>query len=363
MLSSIRFKLIMAKPARCPVPMIFPDIKAGCLSLEIAAFLPLIVLPSWARVISFALICRVRKALRLGLMALLLLGALVYLVHVLSSGHAEALDVVRQIDPWRIGISVAPFVVMCLFKAAYHWLLLRGLGTRDESVWTVVDAYCQAQIVRYLPGKIWGLVFQATRLGGRVSAKSVVLANLIQFLNTQLFALWVCAGILLTYVTNNLGWLALIPAGVGLSGVLHRTAIVEKLGVALAARLKTSGPLQPHIAKTGQALPAIALLSLDWLAFFIGWAWICDPQLTLWTKIAMGACYCMAALIATLAIVVPSGLAVREALFVSVGARLDFDVQHLLVYGLVARLILTGSEIATALLASLLRRGSLRRIQ
>ena len=61
----------------------------------------------------------------------------------------------------------------------------------------------------------------------------------------------------------------------------------------------------------------------------------------------LGAVYLLAAVGSLLIIVVPSGLVVREALFVWLGSRYGFEPAMLLFLGLILRVALTFSEALT----------------
>lgn len=296
-------------------------------------------------------------------MLLLVMLSLAYLGHILYRQYLEVLDVIGQMNPWLLCLSVLPFSAMYLSKAVYHWLIVRQLGEARHHAWAVMTAYCQSQVVRYLPGKVWGLVYQANRLRQTVTPQNVVIANAVQLLNTQLYTACLCAAILLAYLMQQWAWLLVWPIGILFLGLLHHLAFIERASAWLIWRM-TKTRLPPRLAATTPVtLWAVFLLSFEWVAFFVGWGLISESSLSIWSMIVLGASYSVAALMAAFAIVVPSGLAVREALFVSLGARLAFDVELLLVYGIVARVLLTVSELACVFLMPLLRQLARRRIR
>lgn len=279
-------------------------------------------------------------------MALVVAIALAYLAWVMADNWDQTRAALAKVNPWMAALALAPCIVMYLAKAWYHALIVRQLDPSMGAALPVMAAYCQAQIVRYLPGKLWGILYQAGRLQHHVSPQSVLVANAVQTLNTQLFALGYCATVLLAAWLDDLRWLWLLPAGAALMLGLHRIALLERLGLALLGRI-TRRPL-PAPAPPPPSLSAqvVALLSFDWLVFVAAWLLLVDGHVTPWGVVVLTACYGIASLLATFAVVVPAGLVLREALFVTLGQPFAFGAEDLLTLGVVARLVFTVAEIA-----------------
>lgn len=289
-------------------------------------------------------------------MAAVLAGALGYLGWMLAGNWDRTRESLAALDPVLLALAVLPCLAMYLAKAWYHALIVRQLHPPLPDPLPVMTAYCQAQIVRYLPGKIWGVLYQAGRLGAQVPAGTVIVANAVQTLHTQLFAVGFCGVVLLAAAAGDLRWLWLLPVGAALMFGLHRSTLTERWGLALMARLMRRPLPTPEAPPTGLSLRVVLLLSFDWLVFCAAWLLLVQGRLDPWAAIVLAACYGVSSLLATLALVVPAGLVLREALFVSLGQRLQFDAQDLLSLSLVARLVFTASELACVPLLAALRR-------
>lgn len=297
------------------------------------------------------------------LMALVVVTALGYLGWTLSPTWEATLETLGRMNTLAAALSLLPCVAMYVAKAYYHALIIRQFDAAARTL-PVMSAYCQAQVVRYLPGKLWGLLYQAGRLRHHVSPQHVLAANAVQTLNTQLFALGFCLTVVAAELTGSLAWLLLLPAGAAVMVALHRSTWIERLGLRLIGRIwrkHLASPPQPALALSAGV---VALLIFDWIVFCACWLLLGGGRIDLWSVVVLAAVYGLSSLLATLAFVVPAGLVLREALFVNLGQRLDFPASELFSLGLVARLVFTAAEVACVPLVGLAarsaREGSMR---
>jgi glycosyltransferase 2 family protein len=291
------------------------------------------------------------------LMALAVVGALGYLAWTLAPNWQATVATLARVNTLAVSLSLLPCLVMYVAKAYYHALIVRQLDASARLL-PVMSAYCQAQIVRYLPGKLWGLAYQAGRLHRQVAPHHVVAANAVQTVNTQVFAVGFCATVVLAEFAGQRAWLWLLPLGALAMLALHRSTLLERVGlrvIGLLLRRPLEATARPSLALSARV---VALLSFDWLVFWAAWLLLAGTSADGWAVLVLVACYGIASLLATLAIVVPAGLVLREALFVTIGQRLSFSAEELFSLAIVARLVFTIAEVGCLPLLAFAARGS-----
>lgn len=307
-----------------------------------------------------ALSARPKSGLRRGLSVALLLCAVVYLCYVVATQWS---DIGAELSQWTIVsllLALAAALAMLGMKSAYHAMLFYRLGQGNSpGALRIAAAYATSQVVRYLPGKVLGIVYQSNRLAPEVPVLRVVAANLIQGIYTNILSLGVLASIVVwAYTSSILLGLTLWLLGGLIVAIAHRWSAVERGTGWLSRRL-------PHRWQRG-AFPSVSsgwdsaficavLLMAEWIPYFAIWvllvpaAHIADPVST---AILLGASYAGASLAANLAVVMPSGLFVREALFLVVAGRLGFDPATIIALGAVARVIFTLSDLLLSTIMS-----------
>jgi uncharacterized membrane protein YbhN (UPF0104 family) len=194
-------------------------------------------------------------------------------------------------------------------------MFARFLGLRGLSV--LGSVYLASQISKYVPGRLWNLIFQKVYLPGNPSWSTVVAANVKVFgllLSAQLISCivalfllngWELAVLLLLAVTSCMPWLLILSskrllALLGLSN--STTALTASLGWRL-----------------GVVLVMFVLLSFTaWMALYAGAFGLGMDASTSLVFISM------VAWLAGLASVLPAGLGVREAVYLAL--RPDFLV-------------------------------------
>lgn len=294
---------------------------------------------------------------------LALAAATAYLVWSIGRGDESLLDAVADSDPWWWAASVLVFVPMFLLQARYHATTLAAMAPAGAGAAPLADmaAYLQSQVVRYLPGKIWGLLYQMERMKGRHSAARVLGANLWQLVATNLLSIGIAAA-LVAYGLRLLppvAALAIAVASIGLTELLHRTRLVAAAQRWLEQRsawLRARGlPTPPR----GMGTRGSALLVVEWLFFAAGLWLLLAGRVEPGAAIAAIGWYAGSSAAAILAIAVPAGIAVREAMFIGGHGLLEASSASLLVVATQARLAMVAAEILACAIATLAARGGI----
>jgi hypothetical protein len=288
---------------------------------------------------------------------LLLVGAVAFLAHYLVGQWSALGPALSRYDTSTLLAATAVIAAMLALKAGYHVLALRRLGQeRTPGALAIASAYAMSQVVRYLPGKVLGVVFEINRLAPSVPATRVVAANVVQSLYTLALTVGVLAAAAAWF---RFGATAGAAAVLGVFAVLyasHRLHILERMlqrAAAFVPRLRHAAA-QP-LPSARASLPASLLLFAEWVPFFVFWMLMLPGSDTpVGDAVLLGCCYAGAALAASFAVLTPSGLFVREAIFLWAGSQLAIEPALLIVQGLLSRLVLTVADLAVAGLAWLL---------
>ena len=80
-------------------------------------------------------------------------------------------------------------------NGCYHVIILKGLNNREGSFINILAAYSNGQIIKYLPGKVLGIVSQSMRLSSSIKSAVVWEANFIQFIIANINAVIVLTAI------------------------------------------------------------------------------------------------------------------------------------------------------------------------
>lgn len=285
-----------------------------------------------------------RTALTVCLIAL----SLGYIGYVISQHVAQLQDAGMQMQlAGLLGLIVFATASIAL-TTLYHALLVPTLQSRFIRISRLGLAYAVGQIVRYLPGKVMGIVFEANFLRGQVTAATITFALLIQTVLSYAWATALAAAILAT------AWFAapwpmwcLLPAMAAL-WLAHRFNWAARvLGtLPFVGRFMRATPA-PSMAPLKATTLTLVLLS-NWIPFFAGWACLLHGRYTLSESIVFGAAYLAASVVSAAMIVVPSGIVVREAIFIWIGSRFGLAVPELLLYGVVLRVALTMADLLNA---------------
>jgi len=274
----------------------------------------------------------------------ILTTCLAYLVQLLLDNREEVSLAVSSLTLGQALCSIAAALAMYLLKGYYHVLLIQRISKRNGLTGSVLPAYCVAQVVRYLPGKIWGMVYQVTQLSGTVSPGQVITANLIQMITTMTLGNLIIISILFAIHFNSLLPLTGIAIALILTEIIHRVPQIERKLLLIIAKI-TSREQSISLEIEPQRWVGTLILLLEWVAYFTIWAVVIGPSSDPIRFIELGTIYSAASVLAIVAIVAPSGIAVREALFVGLAVTTSANTALLLGYAVVLRLILTFAEL------------------
>lgn len=263
----------------------------------------------------------------------------------------DVADVIGEFRPLLI-ISALLFVTASLFcKALMNLTLLRELlHTPMDSV-ALLHSYTQSQIVKYLPGKIWGVVFQASSLESNVRKSDVWVVSILQIIILNSFAVLVLmATVVFIDSLSLLQKFVVIGGGtLGFALAYFNFGRILKLARLNAATVKKyAGLIDARLARR-----IFLLLLLDWALYICMWGALAYSNLSFFEVFVTAVNYTTASIVGWLVFFIPSGLVVREAVFIAFGQVLGENLALLVVYSVVARLLFLSGDLLLFLMTSI----------
>jgi hypothetical protein len=230
----------------------------------------------------------------------------------------------------------------------YHARLVAELAEQPARRSRISLAYAVGQIVRYLPGKVLGLVFQASYMRGQVSAARITLALLTQMALAYSSAAAIAVVILGVHIFGSYWFCLLLLPTVAALWLAQRFGWVERMlqAIPYVGRRALGAGLQKRSMKSANSLTL--LLLANWLPFLAGWVWLLRSAHSMGDALVFAAAYLAASIASTAILVVPSGIVVREAVFIWIGAQAGLQTSELLVYSVLARFALTAADLLNA---------------
>lgn len=300
---------------------------------------------------------RRRETVRLILTWSLIVAAGMFLAHVLGPEIQILRRSIAAVAWPQIALAVIAAIPMYMIKGCYHLSLLDRFASSRSSWRKGLPIYLQAQIVRYLPGKIWGIVYQSQRMSDTHQSSAVVMANLWQMATTNALSAGLVMSLLLSLRYSYAWALLLIPVVIAVEW-LHRHPSMETWTLKQLSRfLPRLAPLAGSEPLSPMPWKGTAMLCSEWAFYFLAFACMLDGLVDGHRLFLLATWYGGASLLALAAFVVPAGIAVREAIFVAAPQLTQVDAATLAITAALARLVFLGSEIAAALLASALNLG------
>jgi hypothetical protein len=284
--------------------------------------------------------------LRTALGAILLLGGLLFMARVLHGQFADFTAVAVSIPGWTYPVLTLLATITVLITAALHAVVVAGMTSASVDPARVRYAYAASQVARYVPGKVFGVILETQMLAPAMSLRQVVAATLIQ---TLLIYAWagIVSIIVLAALAAGSAWLIMLaPPSLAVLWLAQRNRWLERLRAALTSRVDSSAALviSTDLSRRS-AWTGTLLLAVQWLPFFVIWIILASPTHGLAAAFWLGASYLLASIGGSLLVLLPSGLVVREAAFVWLGALYGLPAPSLMAWAIVVRIALTLADV------------------
>lgn len=281
-----------------------------------------------------------RSFVRAGISFVIVVASLAWIFRVVSRTGLE-FESAWEVD--GIGLVVAGIlgVGSAAMKGAILALILQR-REREAPLTRTIGVFLASEVVRYLPGRLWGLVYSAVRLSDVVPQKSVWWANLEHFLVSNLNSLGIGLAVVFWYLgMPSLGIVILVLAWLLLIAELKSHVFARWL-VSFTGRVPTEREQQSRFAAR-----LFVLLQAEWIAYLSIWLVLMLQRWSLLDVTLFAVLYAMAWLVGLIAFIVPGGVFVREAAFVWLGVQFGFDLGDLAVMAGIARVLFLGVDLVS----------------
>lgn len=252
---------------------------------------------------------------------LLGLGWIAYLI-------ATSLDALQGVWPvnWWPLIFASTFIAFGMVMNGvlfYLFLVVEKKQYVSLGIGRVLSLHFTGQLLRYLPGRFWGFVYQAGVTHGEVSKIRLARAN-IDFMLYSIMGSVIVGGVVVGVRLDFPAWItiAILLTGTGLIGALAfggARLFLRSIARVLPSRIKNVCLEISEIdVSVGALLGATLVFLFSWVVYLFGWHLLslAYPGYAQVDFIALGALYSLASIIGILAAVTPAGLGVREASFI-----------------------------------------------
>jgi hypothetical protein len=238
----------------------------------------------------------------------------------------STVDDLSRFLPDSIGWLVAATFLVALsigMMVIIFGLFLNSGTDRCYPPGLITRLHIAGQLLRYLPGRLWGVVFQISAAHETIPAVRIARANLDFMVFSVIGSL--CVGCVLLAYRGQWPWwtaaVAVIGGGITIGGLLlgGSNRILRLVGRFLPERARRICELlsmgQPTLPRLASIL---GVFMVSWAAYLAGWSLLglvfnCFAQVDF---ISLCAYYTLASGIGIASMLTPAGLGVREAAFV-----------------------------------------------
>ena len=282
--------------------------------------------------------------------------------------YSSALIVIALVAAVMLIYSARDGLTEAISTASLHFLglLYAATLTQNLTLWLVFhvsagagDAYLQTskmhfggQVAKYLPGKVWGLVYQATLKSDTMPFGNIVQGNIVIHALSVLSVVTASLALIIYSFSMSIAVIVLLVGG-GLSVYLmssdHLYRIIQRFS-RLSARfeLTMAVPATDFSVGTRAGTYLILLLSYVLSNVFLLYAFF---DLDLHEVLQLTAYLGIAWLAGVMVAISPSGLGVREAVFIAIGYAGDASSFELFAsIAIVARAIQVLQDLVSAFL-------------
>ncbi len=242
-------------------------------------------------------------------------------------------------------------LLVLLFKAWVHVLILGKYRLPSMTWLQAFAAYANGQVIRYIPGKVLGVISQSIRMADVAKASIIWEANVTQYLITNIISILVLATLSACFFLGSL--LVALPGVLLLCfaiPLLTRNTLTRAFNYVADFFSVTLVESQGHSWR--QATLILLCLCIEWVFYFMIWYYLTGRESPFFLHI--GWFYAAASWLALLVVVVPNGVLVREAVFLWLGSLFGLSVGQLLFYGIAYRILYIACEIIFYIIVELL---------
>lgn len=259
---------------------------------------------------------------------ILVISAILWVFIILRENAGKLTISMASLELKWIALSVVPAMISVFIATYIYYLVLSGIVLVPLSVRNIMTPFIVSQVVRYLPGKIWGIYYQIVS-SKQVSSHQTVKANIRHFALTNLNSFAIAASVFTYRHEGN--WTALV--------------------VFVAVQFSMFFFLTTYDSNRG--IQIFTLLQAEWLVYFFTCFLILPGYYGIGEVLFIATCYVIAWIGGALIVMLPGGLFVREASFIWLSGLFGFNPGDMLAFSIIARMLFTLADVACASLSVL----------
>lgn len=290
------------------------------------------------------------------LLALLItLGSVLWVIQLLLQAWPGLVAGMHEIRMSYLLVGLGLSIASAYLTFAAFATLVAGVGFAGITKRQLAHLYFTGQLLKHLPGRVWGVGYQWTAGNSVSSIGGWVMVNLGHMLLATYFALW-SAWVALALMSGVAWGLMALLGGLIAYLLCWRLTASRVLHQAITRLPGRIGSLATRALETMAAVPAPARWSIfilfcaSWSLFYLAWAafGLAHSSLDAAEGVRMCAYYMIAWFAGYISFLTPSGLGVRELVFAWLAQ--DYSVEVIALMAIVGRTSLLAVDIILGLL-------------
>lgn len=217
---------------------------------------------------------------------------------------------------------LSSFLVFYIFKA-----ILIHNSSRSIPATQIMQLFFLSQIIRYLPGRMLGVVYQIVDTKDKIHPSVIIKSNVELIILSLLFSCLLGLAVMFFYIYGWLGCLLFSVLGIFIFVQFVRLNLLENL-IAWIARVIPNEKIRSSIQfesrselSSSLAINILLLFAISWICYFL--AWFCLGKIFREENmILMCITYTLAYIIGMVSMLTPGGLGVRESAFILFSTKL-----------------------------------------
>lgn len=258
----------------------------------------------------------------------------------------------REIDPLPLVFALALSALASWFTFLAFARLLPAFRVDGYRLREVAHLYFTAQLLKHLPGRVWGVGYQWAAAERVVSLGSWVQVNIMHMVFATYFALWSSAFVLSFFADSLSGMAVLVLGAVGCLLLWGAPRVIAKLpwiGPLVVQRFGAESVVALAAIVPADKLRILALFAVSWLLLYTSWYanGMAYAPLGGIGGMRMCAYYMIAWFVGYISLLTPSGLGVRELIFAWLAQ--DFPNEAIVLMAVVGRVSLMAVDLLLGL--------------
>ena len=240
---------------------------------------------------------------------------------ILWEAWPQALSAMNHFDARWLALTLLGTTVYSYLVFEVFYLLFRQGIRAAYSKKELSHLFFVAQLMKHLPGRIWGIIYQASQTA-QTSIGQWLSVNIAFMLLMMFFSVWMTS-VFLSYFLSTFWFILVIVCGLAIYFCIWSnrtfklfTRLINRLTYKRA--IQWLDTLEPYAVSSSSSKVKILLVATtSWTFYYLAWgafghAW---PDLNFLSGLQLCALYTLAWFIGYLSFVFPSGVGVRELVF------------------------------------------------